>query len=265
VRVMADRAVTASIEADLTRAERLVRRVQRDRLSMLALTARLVASFPELKALFATDAATVRDYLVSYQQRNPEVPLLVALSPDGKVLARTDEASAGGDDAWIGSPARPEEPAVVQIRGRPYHAAAALADAGGNVFGQVVAAIPADDAFAAALREATQDEVLLLSDSGVLASTLRGEQTPWRSREEWRRAGGRPDRSTAVDIGVQRFVAREVVLADQPAMSAVILKSHDEAIEPFRRIQNGIALIGLLCVVVAAAGSFWIARTRLGI
>jgi hypothetical protein len=90
VRVMADRAVTASIEADLTRAERLVRRVQRDRLSMLALTARLVASFPELKALFATDAATVRDYLVSYQQRNPEVPLLVALSPDGKVLARTD-------------------------------------------------------------------------------------------------------------------------------------------------------------------------------
>jgi len=48
-------------------------------------------------------------------------------------------------------------------------------------------------------------------------------------------------------------------------MSAVILKSRDEAIEPFRRIQNGIALIGLLCVVVAAAGSFWIARTKLGI
>ena len=265
VRVMADRAVTASIEADLTRAERLVRRVQRDRLSMLALTARLVASFPELKALFATDAATVRDYLVSYQQRNPEVPLLVALSPDGKVLARTDEVSAGGDDIWIGSPARPEEPAVVEIRGRPYHAAAALADAGGNVFGQVVAAIPADNAFAAALREATQDEVLLLSDSGVLASTLRGAQTPWRSRDEWRRAGGRPDRSTGVDIGVQQFVAREVVLADQPAMSAVILKSRDEAIEPFRRIQNGIALIGLLCVVVAAAGSVWIATTKLGI
>ena len=265
VRVMADRAVTASIEADLTRAGRLVQRVQRDRLSMLALTARLVASFPELKALFATDPATVRDYLVSYQQRNPEVPLLVALTPDGKVLARTDEASAGGDDAWIGSQARPEEPGVVQIRGRTYHAAAALADAGGNVFGQVVAAIPADDAFAVALREATQDEVLLLSDRGVLATTLRGAQTPWQSRDEWRRAGGRPDRSTSVDIGVQRFVAREVVLADQPAMSAVILKSRDEAIEPFRRIQNGIALIGLLCVVVAAAGSFWIARTKLGI
>ena len=118
-------------------------------------------------------------------------------------------------------------------------------------------------AFAAALREATQDEVLLLSDTGVLASTLRGEQTPWRSRDEWRRAGGRTDRSTGVDIGAQRFAAREVVLADQPALSAVILKSRDEAIEPFRRIQNGIVLIGLLCAAVAAAGSLWIARTAI--
>ena len=263
VRVMADQAVTSAIEADLTRAERLVQRVQRDRLATLALTARLVASFPELKALFATDAATVRDYLVSYQQRNPEVPLLVALDPNGKVLARTDEVSAGSDEGWIGSLARPEEPAVVQIRDRPYHAAAALADAGGNVFGQVVAAMPIDDAFAAALREATQDEVILLSDSKVLATTLRGAKTPWRSRDEWRRAGGRPDRVTGVDIGVQRFAAREVVLAEKPPLSAVILKSRDEAIEPFRRIQNGIVLIGVLCAVVAAAGSFWIARTAI--
>ena len=263
VRVMADRVITSAIEADLTQAERLVQRVQRDRLATLALTARLVASFPELKALFATDAATVRDYLVSYQQRNPEVPLLVALGPDGKVLARTDEVSVSGDDAWIGSLAHPEQPAVVQIRDRLYHAAAAVADAGGNVFGQVVAAIPADEAFAAALREATQDEILLLSDSRALASTLRGAQTPWRSRDEWRRTGGRPDRSTTVDIGAQRFAAREVVLADQPPLSAVILKSRDEAIEPFRQIQNGIVLIGLLCAVVAAAGSVWIARTAI--
>ena len=260
VRVMADRAVTAAIEADLTRAERLVQRVHRDKLTMLALTARLVASFPELKALFATDPATVRDYLVSYQQRNPDTPLLFALGPDGKMIARTDEVSVGGDDAWYGVLARQEEPAVVWIRDRPYHAAGAVADAGGNVFGQVVGAAPIDAVFAAALREATQDEVVLLSDRGVLASTLRAGHTPWRSRDEWRRAGGRSDRATSVDIGAQRFAAREVVLAEQPSVSAVVLKSRDEAIEPFRRIQDGIVLIGLLCALVAAAGSLWIAR-----
>ena len=74
------------------------------------------------------------------------------------------------------------------------------------------------------------------------------------------RAGGRSDRATSVDIGVQRFAAREVVLAEQPSVSAVVLKSRDEAIEPFRRIQDGIVLIGLLCALVAAAGSLWIAR-----
>ena len=95
----------------------------------------------------------------------------------------------------------------------------------------------------------------------MLASTLREGQTPWRSRDEWRRAGGRTDRSTVVDIGVQRFTAREVVLAERPSLSAVILKSRDEAIEPFRRIQQGILMIGLLTAAIAAAGSIWIART----
>ena len=262
VRVMADRAVTAAIEADLTRAEALVRRVQRDRLANLSLTARLVASFPELKALFATtDGPTIHDFLVSYQQRNPGSPMLVAVDVQGKPLARTDDAAAGASDDWIEALVGADAPTVVEMRDRPFHAAAATADAGGQVFGQVVGALPIDGSFAAMLRDATQDEVVLLSDRRVLASTLREGQTPWRSRDEWHRAGGRPDRSAVVDIGVQRYTAREVVLAEQPSLSAVILKSRDEAIEPFRRIQQGILLIGLLTAVIAAAGSFWIART----
>ena len=73
---------------------------------------------------------------------------------------------------------------------------------------------------------------MLLSDRGVLASTLRAGQTPWRSREEWRRAGGRTDRSTVVDIGVQRYAAREVVLAERPSLSAV---SSNRAMKRSRR------------------------------
>jgi hypothetical protein len=94
VRIMANQAVTAAIEADLTRAERLVHRVQRDRLATLALTARLVPSFPELKALFATDAATVRDDLVSYQQHNPEVPPAAFAAVKASTFARSSRTSA---------------------------------------------------------------------------------------------------------------------------------------------------------------------------
>ena len=129
------------------------------------------------------------------------------------------------------------------------------------MFGHIVAASPIDEGFAASLRDATQDEVVLLSDTGVLASTLRAGQTPWRSREEWRRAGGRLDGATEVSIGAQRFAAREVVLADRPALGAIVLKSRDEAMAPFRRIQDGVLVIGLLCAAVAAVGSLWIART----
>ena len=93
VRFMADRAVDASIEADLSRAERFVQRVHKDRLATLELTARVVASFPELKALLATDTATVHDYLLSYRQRNPEVPLLMALDGRGKTIGIINDSN----------------------------------------------------------------------------------------------------------------------------------------------------------------------------
>jgi hypothetical protein len=185
------------------------------------------------------------------------VPLLLALSPDGAVIARTDNLATTGGDAWIVELIeRHGEPRVVSIGGRQYHAAAAAAEAGGTLFGYVVAATPVDGEFAGALREATQDEMLLLSDAAVLASTLRSAQSPWRSRGEWRLAGGGPNRTTEVSIGAQRFVTREVALVDQPSMSAVILKSRDEAFDPFRRIQNGLAVLALFCVaVVGVAGA----------
>jgi hypothetical protein len=240
-----------------------VTRVQSERLTALGLAARLVASFPELRALFATDAATIRDYLLSYQQRNRDAPLLIALGPDGSVIARTDGVPvSGGDEAWVAPLIeRGGEPAIVEIRNRPFHAAAAVADAGGNVFGYVVGATMIDDGFASSIRDATQDEIVILSDRGVLGSTLRAEQTPWDSREAWRRVSGSAGGETEVVVGGQQFAAREVALSDSPAISAIVLKSRDEVIAPFRRIQNGVLLVGLLCAAIAAVGSVWIART----
>jgi hypothetical protein len=110
VRVMADRAVTGAIEADLTRAERLVQRVQRDRLTTLALTARLVACFPtSRRCLHRLRHRSRSRVLPAEKSRDASAG---ALAPDGKMIARTDEVSAGGDDAWFGVLARQEEPAV---------------------------------------------------------------------------------------------------------------------------------------------------------
>ena len=264
VRTMADRAVTSAIDVDLDRAGRLMVLVQRERLNALVLTARLVASFPELRALFATDAPTIRDYLLSYQQRTPGAPLLIAVGADGTVIARTDDATLanGGSDAeWVAAlMQRRGEPAIVEIRDRPFHAAAAAADSGGTVFGYVVGAMAIGGEFAESIREATQDEIMLLSDMGVLASTLRGGQAPWRSRTEWRQAGGGTEASIDVLIGGQRFAAREVQLADRPALSGIVLRSRNEVVARLRGIETMVVVIGLVCVAIAAAGSLWITR-----
>jgi hypothetical protein len=262
VRTMSDQAMAAAIEADLARAARLVALVERERVSAVTQTARLVASFPELNALFATDAPTIRDYLTSYLQRNPETPLLMALTRDGRIIARTDEVATGSiEDAQLAALAgKTGTAAVVEIHGRPSHAAAAVSEAGASIFGYVIAAAPIDDAFAVAVRDATQDEVVLLSERGVVATTLRVGQTPWQSRTAWHAAGGSADRSIDVPVGTQRFVAREVVLARAPSLSVVVLKSRDEAVAPFRRIQTAVIVIGVISTLLAAVGSFWIAR-----
>lgn len=257
VRSLVGSSVAAIVETDLVRAERLVHRVQRERLAELGLTARLVASFPELRALFATDAPTIRDYLLSYQQRNPGAPSLVAIGPDGTVIGWTDDsvATSGGQSVVKLAPG---QATIVQVRDRLYHAAAAVADAGGTVFGVIVGLAPIDETFAASLRDATQEEVLLLSETGVLASTIRGG-VPWRFRGDWRRVAG-SDSMAEVTLGADRMIAREVVLAEELGLSAIVLKSPDEASAMLRRIQNGVMLFGLLSLAGAAAGSFWIAR-----
>jgi hypothetical protein len=262
VRSMADRAVAGVIEADLGRAERLVARVHQEHLRGLMLNARLLASIPELKALFVgTDAATVRDFLLSYQSRYPLAPIFVALDTRGRVLARTDAPAALEPEApepWLAAVSEQHgEPSVVEVGGHPFHAAAAAAEAGGSVFGYVIAAMPVGESFAQEIRDATRDEVVVLSENGMLASTLRNTRIPWTSLKEWRQQGGRVDRVSDVRLGVQRFAAREVRLVEDPAMSVIVAKSRDEAVAPFRQIQTGLLAVGLLCAGACLAILYW--------
>jgi hypothetical protein len=263
--VMGERSVAGAIDADLARAERLVRRVHMERLTRLALSARMIALFPELKALFDTkDAPTVGAFLEEQQNALPGRPTLIALTADGRILARTDTAGgtpAAPGDTWIDQlVAKRGDPAVVSIEGRLHHAAVHPSAAADTVFGYVVAAIPVDEPFAQSLGEATQDEIVLLA-TGVLASTLRGSQVPWSSLPAWREAGGRADRAMDVRIGSQRFAAREVTLSDQPQLAAIVAKSRDDAVAPFRRMQGGLIAIAIIGIVAALAGAALMARS----
>lgn len=265
VQAMGARAARAAVEADLGRAAAPVRHVYADRLARLDFTARLVSSFPELKALFGTDGATVRDFLVSYQQRNPGTPTLVALRPSGALLARTDGSAAealppGAAEAMRALVSPPGPPRVAHVDGRPQLVAVAASEAAGTVFGFVLALAPVDEALARQMGEATQEEVVVLGGGGPAVSTLRAGLLPWSTLEDWRAAGGGEGHALPVALGDRRFAAREVPLSADPALSAVVLKSPDAAAEPFRRIQNGLLLLGGVALALSVAGSVWLTR-----
>ena len=254
VRARANRAVQAAIEGDATRAGNIVNRAQQDRLGRLRLSARLVASFPELKALFETNAPTIVDFLSSYQRRN-ETPLLIALGADGYILARGDHAPGVATEtgaAWLQRLRAAGDAGVITLDGRAYHAGLASAEAGGTIFGSIVAAAPVDNTFAQTLREATQDEVILFDGHGVAGTSLRSGQVPWDSLQAFRDGiGGSGSRRPFTIDGV-RYSPTEIVLSDDPLVTAVILASGGEISGVYRGIEWGILLIGTTALVVLA-------------
>ncbi len=258
VRISSAGAARDIVGGELLRAERMIRYIHDEQRSRITLVALLFASFPELKAAFDTDFATIRDFLIQYQQRTPGQPLLAAIGPDGTVLARTDEpapAAAGRRDEWLDIVlAAPAEASVVEIGNRPSVAVAVPLEAAGTVFGYVVAAQPIDERFAQVVGEATQDGIVLLSDSAVLGTTLRSGQNPWRSLAEWRAAGGSAEAPLEVRIGTQTYFAREVLLAKRPAVAVVVVRGRDEAFAPYQRLQTRLMLVALVVIAAAAAG-----------
>lgn len=123
-----------------------------------------------------------------------------------------------------------------------------------------MAAEPINLTFAQAVREMTQDDVVLLSRGDGIGSTLGTAGTPWPSLEAWHASGGGADRSSDVRIGSRRFSAREVTLSSDPPVSAILVRSHDEAIGPYRRIERGTMAIAIVMLAAAILGSLWLSR-----
>lgn len=95
VNLQAERFVANMIAEDLLQGRNRIESTIHDQFAGLSLTARLVASFPALKAMLSeTDLPTIRDFLLTYQQQNHAPDILIALDPNGRVLARTDSGQA---------------------------------------------------------------------------------------------------------------------------------------------------------------------------
>jgi class 3 adenylate cyclase len=260
----ADERLAAELEQDRQRMEIM----ENERLAGLRLTAQLVASFPTLNALLSThDAATIQDFLVSYQEENKRSDLLIALDPAGRVLGRTDPSTPGAVPEFQLRWARPalarrSAAGFLATNRGVYHAVCVPAAAGNTVFGFVIAGGNVDDGYASTLRGESGDEVVLVGES-VLGSTLPASSFPWRSRTEWESAlGGAQGRATLKIAGFPyATLAIPFGSKNAPGLLAVTLRSRDLALAPYRRIQLGLLALGMLAAVIGITASAVFSRT----
>ena len=210
VSILASGAVDERIAADLAAGRDALVSASEERGSGLALVAQLVASFPELRALFATDTATIRDFLGDYRQRQGRTELLVALDPLGQVIARTDYVRARwrfptSSRRWL-QPARDGRAAhgVLEIDGRAYQA---VRGAGGSRRHHLRLRARrrrrSTTTWARALRNASGDEMCAADAARRRRLTLPPDRLPWRSMKRPRRVT--EDMSEAVTVGGERF------------------------------------------------------------
>jgi class 3 adenylate cyclase len=258
--------VAQRIADDLQGSTALISGIEVDRLNTLQLTAQVLASFPQLRALLEnTDAATIRDVLNDYLQRTGRADLLVALDPTGQTLARTDAIAglpvADAQRRWITPLLAGQHPrGQLTAEGGVYHASAEAAEAGGAIFGVLVAGARIDDTFAQRLRTATGEEVIILSDTRLLGSTIPAQDLPWKNRQEWSEQAGSSRTPVAVTIHGEEYAVLAAVSADS-SIVYLTLQSRDRALAPYRRIQGGLLALGLVMVGLGVGASAVLART----
>lgn len=261
---LASQAVTERVSADLVRSRDTLVAAQASRYERLMLVARLLVSFPDLLALLGTDGATIRDFLTDYRERNARDELLLVLDPRGAVIARSDtfapfvlpEATARWvEPAMAGQPAR----GVIDVDGRPHHVVLVPAEAGGTVFGFVAAAAPIDDRWAAALRAASGKEIVVLTPTALAGTTLAAGRAPWADAAAFGTVTG--DVTRDVDLGGERFEVLGVADPHDAGLRVVALQSLDLALAPYRNIQFGLVLLGLVAALAGIGAAFVLARS----
>jgi len=262
----ANRAVGERFTDDLARSREAISTAFQGRYERLDFWAQQVASFPALKSLLvATDTATIKEFLRDFQQRHAVGDLLIALDAAGQVLARSDTFAALAvpelQRSWM-APALAGRPASGEIQNedRIYLCALVASESGGTIFGFVMACSLVNDAMARELKGAGDREFAILSASGVAASTLPVQRLPWHSAAD---VAAMPPNGDALDVNLEgeHFQAVMVTPRGGSNLRIISLQSRDRALAPYRSIQLGLLILGVLTAAAGIAGSAVLARS----
>jgi len=268
IRATIDRNARAAIGADLEVGERVLRHVLEQNARQLTEGATLLtADYGFRSAVASRDAATISSVLANHGQRIG-AGVAALLDTDFKL-----QASAHADAATL----QPVLTHLSSYAGTGKHAGEVLM-VGNKAFQFVLVPLRAPVLAGWVLMGFPVDQPLLeqmrsLSPLHVSLETRADTQSPWKTTlstlpREARKALERQntiagDSSLALALPDGEYSARSVSLTfdtDGPGISALLMRSVDDAVAPYRQLQFGLAALTLLSVLVFGLGSVLTAR-----
>ncbi|MFY9550479.1 MAG: hypothetical protein WAU32_04955, partial [Thermoanaerobaculia bacterium] len=235
------------------------------------------------------DPATVFDALKREQASSARADFLLATTPAGKGLARTDRPLPYSVDLsripTIAGAAQGEQTEGIWLSGgRLYHVVAApVLEGGSRLVGVLAAAFQINDEVARNLEQLLNTHVVFLADTAkpsepaktALAASTMGPMSSAALAAIERRPDlvqavlrqGKTIGPLALDVAGETYLAYVLPIrssTDQIVGAAVALRSRARELAPFRQIQNILILVGLAALVAAFLLSFFLARRITG-
>lgn len=286
----ARRVADEKIDADLKVAGPAFESFQATRYAALHRALAVVVNNAGIIALFtSSDPATTLDTLKSEQASNVKADFLIAVNPEGAAFARTDRPLPYSADlsrvpTIAGALAGEEREGIWLSGGKLYHVVSApVLEEGKRVVGVIAAAFAINDEVARSLKRLLNTQIVFLADHAkpseparpVLAASTMDQKGPAlldavQRRPDLVRAvlrNGKTIGPLALDLGGETYLAYFLPIrssTDQLVGAAVPLRSREEELAAFRRIQNTQILVGVAALAVAFVLSFVLARRITG-
>jgi eukaryotic-like serine/threonine-protein kinase len=261
---------------------------QAERYERLKLISRLFVSDPNLVAYFAEAAATqqipsILDALGD-GQKELGFDFAILLDPNGRVVARTDNPNATGQDlSQRGLVAKAltdfEASGVWQEGGRLYYAVAVPLAKDFTVLGYLVTGFAITDVSALEVNRVSGADVAFLANGEegpeIVATTLKAPMArsltsmlaaSERDMMDAMRAGRAVDRAEVTLDGDPWLALQEPLLdaAGKPVGATVALASLARELAAYRQIQNVLLAAGLAAVLLAPLLAFVLTKRTLG-
>jgi eukaryotic-like serine/threonine-protein kinase len=235
------------------------------------------------------DPATVFDTLKREQASSVRADFLIATTPEGQGLARTDRplpytADLSNVPTIAGAMQGAQTEGIWLSGGKLYHVVAApVLEGGAHLRGVIAAAFQINDEVARNLEQLLNTQVVFLADAAkqaepakaVLAASTMGPASGAAARAVEGRndlvqavlRGGKTIGPLALDVSGDTYLAYLLPIrssTDQIVGAAMAMRSRERELAPFRQIRNITILVGLASLVFAFILSFFLARRITG-